>query len=315
AAVASGASARARLERRPCFLRPPRPRRIAQRGRRIDRPGRRRAPDRRTAGPGDSREPVGIHGLSAAAGGHGCEEEPDLQYPRSRPAAGRGGAAHPGTGRADAPRRGERCGDQGGTAGPGVAARRRQRVNDEEQLRQLGYRQELHRGLGAFSNYALSLSIICILAGGVTSFHVGLCSVGGAAIGLGWPLACLFSLVVALTMGQVASACPTAGGLYHWANWLGGRWWGWVTAWFNLAGLITVLAAINVGTFEFAMSSLGKRLGLDPKEWGSGKVIVQTLFVLGLVVAQAIINHRGIRLTARLTDFSGWWILIVAALL
>src|SRR5204862_8041532 len=99
--------------------------------------------------------------------------------------------------------------------------------------------------------------IICILAGGITSFHLGFCSVGGAAIGLGWPLACLFSLAVALSMGQVASAFPTAGGLYHWAAILGGRGWGWATAWLNLAGLVTVLSAINVGTYEFSCAALG----------------------------------------------------------
>ena len=70
---------------------------------------------------------------------------------------------------------------------------------DERRLAGLGYKQELRRGMGAFSNYALSLSIICILAGGVTSFHQGLSSVGGAAFGLGWPLVCLFSLAVAAT--------------------------------------------------------------------------------------------------------------------
>src|SRR5436309_14390735 len=87
--------------------------------------------------------------------------------------------------------------------------------DDEETLRRLGYRQELHRGMSAFSNFAISLSIICILAGGITSFHIGFCGVGGAAVGLGWPLVCLFSLVVALTMGQVAATFPSAGGLYH----------------------------------------------------------------------------------------------------
>jgi amino acid transporter len=176
----------------------------------------------------------------------------------------------------------------------------------------MGYTQELHRGLGAFSNYALSLSIICILAGGVTSFHVGLGSVGGAAIGLGWPLACLFSLAVALTMGQVASAFPTAGGLYHWAAILGGRGWGWATAWFNLFGLITVLAAINVGTWEFTTSALGPAFGFQVDDLGDWKVAVQTAVVLALTVSQALFNHLGIRLTSRLTDFSGWWILIVA---
>src|SRR6516165_2510182 len=127
----------------------------------------------------------------------------------------------------------------------------RTRADDERTLNRLGYAQELQRSMSGFSNLALSMSVICILAGGVTSFHVGLCGVGGAAIGLGWPLVCLFALAVAATMGQIASAFPTAGGLYHWAAILGGRGWGWATAWFNLAGLVTVLAAINVGTYEF----------------------------------------------------------------
>ena len=187
--------------------------------------------------------------------------------------------------------------------------------DDERQLAQLGYRQELDRGLGAFGNFALALSVVCILAGGVTSFQIGLCSVGGAAIGLGWPLVCLFSLVVALTMAQVASAFPTSGGLYHWAAILGGRGWGWLTAWFNLAGLVTVLAAINLGAYEFGVSSLGKRLGYDPDQLGAWKVPAQTAFVLLITFTQALVNHRGIRLTARLTDFSGWWILLVAAVL
>ena len=95
--------------------------------------------------------------------------------------------------------------------------------DDEKLLRQLGYEQELSRRMSGFSNFAISLSIICILAGGITSFHVGLCSAGGASIGLGWPLVCLFSLCVAATMAQVASAFPTAGGLYHWGSILGGR--------------------------------------------------------------------------------------------
>ncbi len=131
--------------------------------------------------------------------------------------------------------------------------------------------------MSGFSNLAISMSVICILAGGVTSFHVGLCSVGGAAIGLGWPLGCLFALIVAATMGQVASAFPTAGGLYHWAAILGGRGWGWTTAWFNLAGLITVLAAINVGAYEFVASALGPWLGYDPQSFSeSGQVMVRS---------------------------------------
>src|SRR3712207_7181847 len=37
---------------------------------------------------------------------------------------------------------------------------------------------------------------------------------------------------------------------------LGGRGWGWATAWFNLAGLVAVLAAINAGAVEFVAGCL-----------------------------------------------------------
>ncbi|HZY83413.1 MAG TPA: amino acid permease [Gemmataceae bacterium] len=181
-------------------------------------------------------------------------------------------------------------------------------ADDVETLHRLGYEQELQRSMGAFSNFAISLSVVCILAGGVTSFHVGLCSVGGASIGLGWPLCCLFSLLVALTMGQVASAFPTAGGLYHWAAILGGRGWGWATAWFNLAGLVTVLAAINFGAYEFVLAALGYR----PEQFPLAVPVIVMVLLTG---SQAAFNHRGIRVTTRLTDFSGWWILLVSAAL
>lgn len=188
--------------------------------------------------------------------------------------------------------------------GPNAAAK------DAERLHRLGYEQELARVLGGFSNYAISLSIICILAGGITSFHLGYCGVGGAAIGIGWPLVALFSLAVAATMGQVASAFPTAGGLYHWASILGGRGWGWATAWFNLAGLVTVLAAINVGTVDFALQSLGPRLGI-PADSGAIRLSAVAL----ITFSHALFNHLGIKATARLTDFSGYWIVGISTLL
>src|SRR5262252_8924900 len=130
----------------------------------------------------------------------------------------------------------------------------------------MGYAQELLRGMGGFSNFAVSFSIICIVAGGLTSYHLGLSAAGGASIGLGWPLGWLVSLCFALAMAQLGSAFPTAGGLYHWAAILGGRGWGWITAWCNLIGLVTVLAAINVGTYQFATASLGPAFGFDPAQ-------------------------------------------------
>jgi amino acid transporter len=187
------------------------------------------------------------------------------------------------------------------------------RADDIKTLHRLGYAQELLRRMSGFSNFAISLSIICILAGGITSFQQGLCSVGGASIGLGWPIVCLFSLAVAAAMAQIASAFPTTGGLYHWASILGGRGWGWTTAWFNLIGLVSVLAAINVGAYEFLASTVLPQFGLYPQALPEAVQWDIKIFWVALVtLSQALFNHLGIRIVSWLTDFSGYLILVVS---
>src|SRR3954465_11340422 len=123
-------------------------------------------------------------------------------------------------------------------------------AEDVRLLRSMGYAQELMRRMSGFSNFAISFSIICILAGGITSLQLGVSAGGGAAAGIVWPLGVGFSLLVALCMAQVASAFPTAGGLYHWSSILGGKGWGWATALFNLGGLVFVTAPVYVGTYS-----------------------------------------------------------------
>jgi amino acid transporter len=183
---------------------------------------------------------------------------------------------------------------------------------DAEQLRKLGYAQELRRRMSAFSNFAIAFSTICILAGGITSLQLGVCAIGGAAAGVVWPAGVAFSFIVALGMAQVASAFPTAGGLYHWSAILGGNGWGWATAWFNLAGLVFVTAAVNVGTYGLFVAFVGPMLGIDPAGLG---VAHQIAGVALISASHALLNHFGIRLTTLLTDFSGTLILAVAALL
>jgi amino acid transporter len=163
--------------------------------------------------------------------------------------------------------------------------------------------------MSLFSNFAISFSIICILAGGITSFQLGFAAAGGASIGIGWPLACLFSLIVACSMGQIASAYPTAGGLYHWASILGGRGWGWATAWINLLGLVFVVGSVNVGVYTLALNLLGPLVGLDPAAYGVGTQIAAVVLI---TASQALFNHLGIRVTTLLTDFSGYLIFAVA---
>ena len=105
------------------------------------------------------------------------------------------------------------------------------RSSDEQRLAELGYKQELNRGWSRFANFAISFSIISVLAGCFTTYGQALNNGGPIAISIAWPLISLLILTVAFSMSELASAFPTAGGIYYWASKLGGARAGWFLAW------------------------------------------------------------------------------------
>jgi len=184
---------------------------------------------------------------------------------------------------------------------------------DEALLEKMGYKQELSRRMKAFSNFAISFSIICVLAGGITAFPQALGAGGGFSVGIGWPIGALFALLVAAGMAQIASSFPTAGGLYHWSSILGGKGWGWATAWFNYLGLIFVVASVNFGVWDpFFKTLIAPLFGIDPASLGW---IHQTVFLSVITLSQALLNHRFPNLTTKLTDISGYLIFGIVTVL
>ncbi len=190
--------------------------------------------------------------------------------------------------------------------------------HDKQVLHKMGYAQELSRRMSGFSNFAISFSIICILAGGITAFPFALSATGGGGVGVGWLVGGIFALIVSVAMGQIASSYPTAGGLYHWSSILGGRAWGWVTAWFNVLGLVFVISSVDAGVFQlFRDLVLGGVFHMDVSAaaWQATSGLPGLIWLAGvglIIVTHAALNHFGIRLTTVLTDISGYLIFIVA---
>ena len=81
--------------------------------------------------------------------------------------------------------------------------------DDERTLHKLGYAQVLYREMGGFSNFAISFTIISILAGCLTSYAIAFNQGGPVAITWGWLIVGLFCTIVALAMGEIASTYPT----------------------------------------------------------------------------------------------------------
>jgi amino acid transporter len=183
---------------------------------------------------------------------------------------------------------------------------------DIQELHRLGYAQQLFREMGGFSNFAISFSIISVLTGAVLLYGYGLKFAGPVINTVGWPVVSLFTLCVAASMAELASAYPTAGGLYFWAFRLGGRTWAWSTAWLNMIGQITITAGINVAAAIYIVGAATRIFGLPADQripvFGTATSWYFYVFVMVLImIPQIMINIFGIRLTARLNDFSVYW--------
>src|SRR5437764_8973799 len=157
-------------------------------------------------------------------------------------------------------------------------------ARDAEQLRRLGYAQQLLRDMGGFANFALSFSIISVLTGAVTLYGHGLRFGGPLEMTLGWPLVSLLTLPVAASLAQLASSYPTAGALYPWSAILGGRGAGFFTAWLNCIGQFAITAGIDYGLAQFVAAVLG-----TPQDHAR----IFTIFVV-LLASHAVLNHLGV---------------------
>ena len=196
---------------------------------------------------------------------------------------------------------------------------------DTADLHKLGYAQELLRSMGGFSNFAISFSIISILTGAVILYDYGLAWAGTAAVMIGWPLVTVFVLLIAASMAEIASAYPTAGGLYYWASRMKNKNWGWWTAWFNLIGQFAIVAGINFAAAAFLnatiITPLLSNIGITYDNTtvllsvGDTAVLTGQLVTMGiLMLVELIINIAGINIVAILNQVSVWWhIAIVGA--
>jgi amino acid permease (GABA permease) len=183
---------------------------------------------------------------------------------------------------------------------------------DEERLAQLGYQQELHRRLSGFSNFAVSFSIISILAGAITSYGIAMNAGGPMAITLGWLFVGIMVTFVALAMAEVCSAYPTAGALYWWAAALAKRnkaAWAWFIGWFNFLGEVAVTAAIDFGAAITTSAFLSLVFDMEVT---AGRTF---LIFLVIIIVHGLLNTFGVNLVRLLSDVSAWWHLVGVAVI
>ena len=190
---------------------------------------------------------------------------------------------------------------------------------DEQRLAELGYKQELNRAWSGFTNFAISFTIISVLAGTFTTFAFAWQNGGPIAVSIGWPVLCAFVLMVAFSMAELTSKYPTAGGPYWWANDLGGKGWSWMTGWFNIVGLVGIVASVAYGAAFFLYTLLGLYsvdiLGVN---FADGEHVLSETWLLFflILVFYTVVNIFGDSFLALMNNVSvGWHLLGVAIII
>ena len=189
---------------------------------------------------------------------------------------------------------------------------------DELELANLGYKQELSRGWSSFTNFAISFTIISVLAGCFTNFSFAWNNGGPALIAFGWPILCVFVLLVAVSMSELTSKFPTAGGPYWWAAKLGGPGWSWFTGWFNIVGLVGIVAGVGYGAAIF-LDALLNLYGLNVLgiNFGDTKHVLSETFLLFIIILilYTVLNIFGDRILSLLNNISVWWHVVGVAVI
>ena len=176
----------------------------------------------------------------------------------------------------------------GAAAGPDTVSQ-----SDAADLARFGYKQELRRGLGLFSSFAVAFSYISPSTGIFTLFALGLTTIGGVFIWT-WPVVAAGQFIIALNFAEVTSHYPVAGSVFQWTKYLATRSYSWFTGWIYLfAGILTVTAV--VATLPLALVPALNGLG-----WHSLALTLHTELVVALITLAVItvLNIYGVRLVA-----------------
>jgi amino acid transporter len=156
---------------------------------------------------------------------------------------------------------------------------------DAERLQELGYRQELARGLDVFGNAALGVAAISPVVGLYAVVLVGTVVAGPAWV---WvlPIALVGQCLLLAVYSELASEFPIAGGAYQWSRRLMGGTYGWLSGWVAICAYCAANTTIAYLGAPWALALVGVSPTPD--------AVVATGMVL--VVVCAVIGAFGVRI-------------------
>ncbi|CAK7896425.1 polyamine transporter Tpo5p [[Candida] anglica] len=132
-----------------------------------------------------------------------------------------------------------------------------------EHVEHFKYKQDLERKLTVTSVIGLGFSLMGVPYGISSTLWISLMDGGNVTLLYGWVIVAFFSVCVVLSLSEMSSKYPTAGGVYHFSAILSNDKYSlvssWYTGWFLLVGNWTYSLSIMFSGSEFILSVLGLR--------------------------------------------------------
>src|SRR3954465_1575966 len=168
-------------------------------------------------------------------------------------------------------------------------------LDDDARLATLGYKPQLNRVLGLFSNFAVAFTYLSPMVGIYSLFVLGVGTGGPSYLWLLF-LPVIGMLFVALVFGELASHYPVAGGLYQYSKFSVGPSYGWFVGWFYGIALLVTVASVDYGVVSYVTALTHNWFGwnLDPTAHGTILWIV-----LLLLAIQTTLNITGASVMGR----------------
>ncbi|KAI5969384.1 TPO5 [Candida margitis] len=133
--------------------------------------------------------------------------------------------------------------------------------NEMEQIEHFKYKQDLERKLTVTSVIGLGFSVMGVPFGLSSTLWISLMDGANVTVLYGWIVVCLMSLFVVLSLSEIISKYPTAGGVYHFSALLSNERYSlissWITGWLLLIGNWTYAISIMFSGSQFILSIFG----------------------------------------------------------
>ena len=171
--------------------------------------------------------------------------------------------------------------------------------DEDARLRSLGYKPQLNRVLGLFSNFSVAFTYLSPMVGIYSLFALGLGMAGPAYIWL-TIIPVLGMLLVALVFGELASHYPVAGALYQYSKFSVGPKYGWFVGWFYGVALLVTVAAVDTGVVPYVVALLNKVFSTTIDPTSHLTILVITLVLLAI---QTVLNITGAQVMGLVARF------------